>query len=264
MTYKSFLDYGDVVLLSLIGHAPSTVDWMAAKDMKGLLNIQNNVINRIIKRNYKEKKKIVLIGHSTGGAFAIMSDMFFSKKYHAMVALTPITKLEVGIYSPLNIPLNVLTKTSEKMLWQYQFDLLQYAVKNYNSVFNYFVPIFGAYKKSPIDSEKKYVEDFSAKILEQNYMALKYYAIFFNDLIHNKRNSLYQKYKDFLNGKITQKNQTLVIGGKDDLLVDVKQQREAAENLKAKYVELENCGHFCTLDSSDRILHEIKVFLNLS
>ena len=232
--------------------------------MKNLLNIQNYVINNIIKKYQQQNKKIILIGHSTGGTFALMSDILFPKKYHAIVALTPIIKLEVGIYSPLNIPLNILSKTKMELIWKHQFDILQYIVKNYNAIFNFFIPFFGTSKKNLIEKEKKYIEDFSNKILEQNHFALKSYSIFFNDVIYNEENALYHKYQNFLNGKIKRNNEILVIGGRDDLMVEVKQQREAAEYFNAKYIELENCGHFCTVDSSEQISKEIKNFLNLN
>ena len=264
ITYKDFLKHGDVILLSLIGHAPSTVSWSAAKDMYGLLKIQNNCINKIIKKHYSnEKKKVILIGHSTGGTFSIMCNIFFPKKYYATIALTPIIKLEVGIYSLLNIPLNILSKTDEELLWKYNFDVLQYIIKNYHHVFNFFIPLFGTYKKNLQGQEKEYIENFSAKILEQNHMALKYYSLFFNDIMYNKKNSLYKMYKDFLNGKIRTEKPVLILGGKDDILVEVSQQREAAKIINAKYVEIENCGHFCTLDSSPKIYQEIKDFLNI-
>ena len=265
LLYKKFLNYGDVILLNLIGHAPSKASWTDLKDVKGILNAQNNSINKIIKKHYKNiNKKIVLIGHSTGGTLALVSDIFFSKKYHATIALTPIIKLNVGAFSPLNIPLNVLSKTSDENLWKYNFDILQHIVKNHNDIFSFFILIFGSHKRNLEETEKIYMEKFSDKILEQNHMALKYYSIFFNDLHNNSKNSLYNKYKDFLKGKITTKNPSLILGGKDDLMVDVQQQREAAAVFKAKYVELENCGHFCTLDSLDRIFEEIKIFLNLN
>ena len=95
-------------------------------------------------------------------------------------------------------------------------------------------------------------------------MALKTYSIFFNDVIYNKKNVLYKKYKDFLDGKITKKSNILVLGGKEDLMVEVQQQKEAAELLNAKYIEIQNCGHFCTLDSLNIIFEEIKNFLNLN
>jgi pimeloyl-ACP methyl ester carboxylesterase len=259
--YKNFLEHGNVCLLSLAGHAPSRIDWSNIKDMKNLLNIQNNVINKIIKEHKQENKKIVLIGHSTGGTFALMTDILFSKKYHAIIALTPIVKLEVGLYSPLNIPLNILSKTKEEFIWKSQFDLLQYTVKNHNDFFNFFMSRFGISKKNLVEKEKIYIENFSNKILEQNHLALKSYSIFFNDVLYNKENSLYNKYQDFLNGKIKKKNKILVIGGKEDLMVAVQQQKEAAELLNANYIEFENCGHFCTLDSPQEIFKEIIKFL---
>ena len=264
--YKDFLPHGDVILLNLIGHAPSTANWETLKNFEGLLTNQNEAIEKIVKKHYKdENKKIILIGHSTGGTISLLSSIFYPNKYYAVIALTPIVTNELGIYSPLNIPINFLSKIriQKDSIWKAQFDILQYAIKNHSDLAYTFLPFFGAHESFFNEKEKAYVEEFCDKILDQHYSTLQHYSLFFNDVINNPKNSYYGRYRDFLDSKLKLTSFSLVFGGKNDLLVQVEQHRQAATITNSKYIEIDNCGHFCTVDNPIKIIKDTKEFLNL-
>ena len=265
--YESFLPYGDVILLNIIGHAPSEVNWEKVKNLEIFSKIQTDVINEIIEKHYKnQNKKITLMGHSVGGAIALFSSFLQPEKFHASIALTPVVNLDLGNLSPLNIYANFLTKVKiqEGVIWKTQFDVLKYIIENHFDFFYGMLQIVGTHKKDFVNNEKKYVEDFCKMILTQEHSSIQYVSNIFEDAINNKENSYYSIYRKFLNNEIKTTSKRLVFGATNDILINVEQHRLAAKATDAKYIELENCGHFCTVDNPEKIIQDIKVFLDLT
>ena len=265
--YESFLPYGDVILLNIIGHAPSEVNWEKVKNLEIFSKIQTDVINEIIEKHYKnQNKKITLMGHSVGGAIALFSSFLQPEKFHASIALTPVVNLDLGNLSPLNIYANFLTKVKiqEDVIWKTQFDVLKYIIENHFDFFYSMLQIVGTHKKDFVNNEKKYVEDFCKMILTQEHSSIQYVSNIFENVINNKENSYYGIYRKFLNNEIKTTSKRLVFGATNDILINVEQHRLAAKATDAKYIELENCGHFCTVDNPEKIIQDIKVFLDLT
>ena len=265
--YESFLPYGDVILLNIIGHAPSEVNWEKVKNLEIFSKIQTDVINEIIEKHYKnQNKKITLMGHSVGGGIALFSSFLQPEKFHAAIALTPVVTLDLGKLSPLNIYANFLTKVKiqENVIWKTQFDVLKYIIENHFDFFYGMLQIVGTHKKDFVNNEKKYVEDFCKMILTQEHSSIQYVSNIFEDAINNKENSYYSIYRKFLNNEIKTTSKRLVFGATNDILINVEQHRLAAKATDAKYIELENCGHFCTVDDPEKIIQDIKVFLDLT
>ena len=265
--YESFLPYGDVILLNIIGHAPSEVNWEKVKNLEIFSKIQTDVINEIIEKHYKnQNKKITLMGHSVGGGIALFSSFLQPEKFHAAIALTPVVTLDLGNLSPLNIYANFLTKVKiqEGVIWKTQFDVLKYIIENHFDFFYGMLQIVGTHKKDFVNNEKKYVEDFCKMILTQEHSSIQYVSNIFEDAINNKENSYYSIYRKFLNNEIKTTSKRLVFGATNDILINVEQHRLAAKATDAKYIELENCGHFCTVDDPEKIIQDIKVFLDLT
>lgn len=265
MSVNSIWDYlideirnlGDVYVVSLAGHYPGIISWEEIDDLDKFLNFQHEVLTKILERE-KKHKEIILLGHSTGGTISILLKILYPETYNKVIAIVPPIKEDLGIISPLNIPLNFLShiKIKEDENWFMQNYLLKKIAKNFKDIFFKSVLFFGFYSDDLTKNQEAEVNKFIEGIKKQRSSTLQNVVKITKNAI-NKYPWLY-----FSKGEIDLENEALIIGAKEDRMIPVSHHREAAEKIKAQYFEIEKGGHFCLIENKKIIIEKIEEFFN--
>lgn len=238
--FNDFSPLGKCITLDLLGHYPSVVSKNFEKlDIEEIFHLQAKAI-----RSISNNKKVNLIGHSTGGMFALAIGSLYPDLVKKAVAITPL------IHGPAKGILH-FAKVLTDLKLNVSLEIFFNFIKNFPNLFH-------KWFEEAVFDEKEFLskEENLDFILEYHKNFIKLDPNIMGRYLQTLHNS------DIRPILKTSALKSLILGGSDDPIVPIDQQREAGSLLKnSKYVELTSCGHIPTLEKRGKSLEIIKSFL---
>ncbi len=238
--FSDFSPLGKCITLDVLGHFPSIAgsnfDLLSADDY---FHIQAKAIESLA-----ENRKVNLIGHSTGGMFALAIGALYPDLVKKVVAITP------AVHGPV-IGILHFAKVMTDLKLNVSLDLFFTFIKNFPSVFH-------KWFEEAVYDGKEFVnrEDVKEFILNYHSHFIKldpYIMGRYLQILHNADIRPLMKDSNL---------EALVIGASHDPIVPVTQHREVSSLLKnGKYYEVSNSGHIPSLERRDETLSVILDYL---
>jgi pimeloyl-ACP methyl ester carboxylesterase len=238
--FSDFSKLGTCTTLDLLGHFPSVVSSeFSFLTFTDILAIQYKAIKTI-----SQGKKVSIIGHSTGGMFALAIGALYPDLIHKVVAITPVVHgPTMGIFH--------FAKILADMNLHVSLEIFFHFIKNFPNIFHKWFEE-ATYEKAKFVSQKE-IADFILNYhshfikLDPNIMGRYLQVLHDSDIRPLLKDSSLD---------------ALIIGASDDPIVPILHQRELPVFLKnSKYVEITPCGHIPTLEKREETLPIILDYL---
>jgi pimeloyl-ACP methyl ester carboxylesterase len=238
--FDDFRVLGKCITLDLLGHFPSKVGSNFSElNFNDILTIQSRAIKAL-----SEDKKVTLIGHSTGGMFALAIGALYPDLVEKAVAITPVVHgPTMGIFHLAKVLADLHLNVSLEIF----FDL----IRNLPTFFHKWFEA-ATYEKSEFVNRKDIGE-----------FILNYHSHFIK-LDPNIMGRYLQVLHDSDIRPLVKESQldALIIGASDDPIVPVSQQRDISLIMKnSTYVEITPSGHIPTLERRDETISLILKYL---
>lgn len=241
--FNDFSHLGNCYTLDVLGHFPSTVtSSFDSYTFEDIVNIQAKAVQKIAK-----DKKVNLIGHSTGGMFAIAIGILYPDLVNKSVAITP------AVHGPI-IGLLHFAKVLTDLKLGVSLDLFFQIIRAFPGIFHKWFEEAVYDKKVILENitNSKFVLDYHSHFVNLNPHIMGRYL----QLLHNSDIRPIAKGSEL---------NALIIGGSDDPIVPISHQRELGSLLNnARYIELSPCGHIPTLEKREETISIILDYLQSS
>jgi pimeloyl-ACP methyl ester carboxylesterase len=240
--FNDFSPLGKCITLDVLGHFPS----IAGSNFNELgfedyIHIQAKAIQALA-----ENKKVNLIGHSTGGMFALAIGALYPNLIKKVVSITP------AVYGPL-IGILHFAKVMTDLKLDVSLELFFTFIKNFPSLFHKWFEEAAYNGNEFVNREdvREFILNYHSHFIKLDpYIMGRYLQV-----LHNS---------DLRPLMIDSNLEALVIGASHDPIVPVTQHREVSSLLKnGKYYEVIPSGHIPTLEKREETIGVILNFLKL-
>lgn len=239
--FSDFSRLGNCITLDVLGHYPSTVTNDFEKyTLEEIVHKQAKAVQHL-----SRGEKVNLIGHSTGGMFALAIGILYPDLVKKSIAITP------AVHGP-TLGLIHFAKVLADLNLGVSLEMFFHFIKIFPGIFHKWFEE-AVYDKNVLHQSEenlKFIKEYHSYFINLNPLVMARYL----QVLHDSDIRPYAKNSDL---------EALIIGGSHDPIVPIEQQRELGSIMKnSRYIEMTPCGHIPTLEMREETIKIILDFLD--
>lgn len=226
-TFYEFSDKYNLIFIELPGHSIASEWYIENINIPSIADYCVNLINHL-----NGDKKIILLGHSMGGAISLQVANKINRKINKLILVSPLNS-KVDKFRSLPI-FKLFASNKEKDLYKLQ-----------TKIYKDFESFIGGNKKTHLDYEFNYILEnlLFMKKMKRSLISLRNY---FN-ISKNER--------------IFKTPTLLFIGKHDKVVINKKPKKIFNKNNNKELFIMENSGHVCFQEEKEKFLKKLKNYL---